>query len=68
MTSTSELVTPKTLASELGISEQTLSNWRATRRYELPFIKCGRLVRYRRSDVDQFLQSRTVTVRAAGKE
>lgn len=58
---TSELITPKTLSEELGVNEQTLSNWRSTKRYALPFIKCGRLVRYRRSDVDQFLVSRTVS-------
>jgi len=42
-----------------GISPDTLSVWRCTGRYNLPFVKIGRLVRYRKSDLDKFLASRT---------
>ena len=45
----------------IGVREQTLAVWRSTGRYSLPFIKSGRLVRYRRSDLENFLTSRTVT-------
>ena len=38
----------------------TLDVWRATHRYGLPFIKVGRYVRYRTSDLDDFLDRRTV--------
>jgi hypothetical protein len=55
-----DLIAPKDLAKELDVSVQTLSNWRSLRRYNLPFIKCGGAVRYRRADVDRFLASRTV--------
>ncbi len=50
-------------AEILGISKSALEAWRTTGRYKLPFIKVGRNVRYRRSDVLQWLDSRT---RASG--
>jgi excisionase family DNA binding protein len=48
-------------AEMLGVRPQTLSVWRLTGRYSLPFCKVGRAVRYRRSDLDAFIASRTVT-------
>ncbi len=47
-------------AAMLGIKPGSLPVWRSTRRYPLPWIKVGRLVRYRRDDVLAFLESRTV--------
>jgi len=47
-------------AALLGIKASTLPVWRCTRRYDLPWIKVGRLVRYRRADVLAFLESRTI--------
>jgi excisionase family DNA binding protein len=47
-------------ASEfLGVKPTTLQIWRCTKRYPLPYVKVGRLVRYRQSDLDAFLTSRT---------
>jgi len=46
-------------AALLGLSPGTLSVWRSTGRYKLPFIKVGRKVRYRRTDLDAWLASRT---------
>ncbi len=43
----------------LDLKDGTLSVWRSTGRYKLPFIKIGRKVRYRRSDLDAWLASRT---------
>ncbi len=43
----------------LGISPNTLQVWRCTKRYPLPYVKVGRLVRYRQSELDAFLVSRT---------
>jgi hypothetical protein len=40
---------PHVVADALGVSTQTLANWRCTRRTTLPYIKIGRSVRYRRS-------------------
>lgn len=46
-------------AEYLGISTGTLDVWRSTGRYAIPFIKVGRLVKYRQSALDAFLESRT---------
>ncbi|WP_041388845.1 helix-turn-helix domain-containing protein [Polaromonas sp. JS666] len=46
-------------AEFLGVKPTTLQIWRCTKRYPLPYIKVGRLVRYRQSDLEAFLTSRT---------
>ncbi len=57
-------------AAILGVKPQTLRIWRSTGRYPVPFIRVGRLVKYRRADLEKWLGSRTVTstgeARAAG--
>jgi excisionase family DNA binding protein len=55
-----DTLTPKEAAEYLGVQVATLSIWRCTKRYPLPYIKVGRLVRYKRSDLDLFLAARTV--------
>lgn len=57
--STDPLFTPKETAEYLGVSHDTLSVWRCVGRYNIPFIKVGRLVKYRKSSLDAFLDSRT---------
>jgi excisionase family DNA binding protein len=47
-------------ASLLGVMPATLSVWRCTRRYALPYVKVGRLIRYREQDLLAFLESRLV--------
>jgi excisionase family DNA binding protein len=54
----SRLLTPKETAEILGVSPQTLSIWRCTKRYGLGYVKMGRLVRYREDDVQAFIESR----------
>jgi predicted DNA-binding transcriptional regulator AlpA len=46
-------------AQFLGVKPTTLQIWRCTKRYPLPFIKIGRLVRYRQSSLETFLVQRT---------
>ena len=58
-----DLIDCQETAEILGISKSALEVWRTTGRYKLPFIKVGRNVRYRRSDVLEWLDSRT---RASG--
>lgn len=53
-----ELLTPLETSQVLSISVATLSVWRCTGRYQLHFVKCGRLIRYRAADVCEFLKSR----------
>jgi excisionase family DNA binding protein len=59
--SNTRLLTPQEVAEFLGVRVNTLNYWRCTGRYELPYTKIGRLVRYRPADVDAFIESRTVT-------
>ena len=56
---TQNLLNPEQVAEILGISVSTLSVWRCTKRYNLKYVKCGRLIRYRATDVEKFIESRT---------
>lgn len=47
-------------AAYLDLKEGTLAIWRCTKRYSLTFIRVGRRIQYRKSDLDAFLASRTV--------
>jgi hypothetical protein len=47
-------------AEAIGVTPSTLAIWRSSKRYSLPYIKCGRLVRYREEDIADFLESRRV--------
>lgn len=53
------LVDEREAAEILGLSPGTLTVWRSTGRYGLPFVKVGRNVRYRKSDLDAWLENRT---------
>lgn len=55
-----DLMTPQAAAAYLGVEVATLAMWRCTKRYRLPYIKVGRLVHYRKSHLDAFLNARTV--------
>lgn len=54
-----KLLTRKEAAQFLGVSEGTLAVWKVTKRYPLPIIKVGRLVKYRQSDLIKFLDEMT---------
>ena len=54
-----EYLDEKRLCALLGISSVTATKWRAKAKGP-PFIKIGRLVRYRRSAVDAWLRANTV--------
>ncbi len=53
------LFTPTQTAEYIGVTERTLAVWRCTGRYCIPFVKVGRLVKYRKSALDNFLDHRT---------
>lgn len=53
-----ELLTNDQAAALVGLKPQTLQNWRMTGKYNLPYIRVGRLIRYRRADVMNWLASR----------
>ena len=56
----SPLLDEKQAAEILTVTPGTLSVWRCTRRYPIPYVKVGRAVRYRLADLEAFMQSRTV--------
>jgi len=57
-----EFLDDRTLADLLSISEKTPAQWRFTGKFteELPFYKFGRCVRYRREDVETFIEKSRV--------
>ena len=54
------LLTREQAAKYLGVAAQTLAIWAMTGRYNLPVIKVGRLCKYRGTDLDRWLLSRTI--------
>jgi excisionase family DNA binding protein len=55
-----KLLDPIAAANLLGVSRTTLAGWRCTKRYSLPYVKFGRVVRYHEADLLAFLQQHTV--------
>lgn len=54
------LLTPDEAAAMLAVAPGTLMVWRSTGRFNLPYLKIGGAVRYRRDAVEQFMAARTV--------
>ena len=52
----SDLLTREQAAAYLGVAVQTLAIWKSTKRYDLPFVKIGRLCKYKRSELDAFIR------------
>ena len=50
------LISTEEAAEILGLEPATLVNWRCTRRYPLPFVRIGRSIRYRLSDLELFIE------------
>ncbi len=61
---TRKLLTRTEAAEYLGVKPQTLSAWQSRGRYGLRMVKVGRIVRYRLTDLDAWLEARTVSGRA----
>lgn len=55
------LLSPEEAAAILTVTAGTLSVWRSTSRYRLPYIKIGARVMYRSCDLHKFLEGRLVT-------
>jgi excisionase family DNA binding protein len=53
-----DLIDEPALATRLGVSRSTLQSWRYAGRGPR-FIKLGRMIRYRNSDVDAYLRAHT---------
>ena len=61
------LLTTAEAAALIGIRRETLAIWRCTKRYNLPFVRAGRLVKYRKSELIAFLESRSSEVMDTNK-
>jgi excisionase family DNA binding protein len=46
------------VADYLGVVRGTLGVWRCTKRYDLPYVKIGRLVKYKLEDLNKFIEDR----------
>lgn len=60
----SGLMTPRDAAVYIGVKINTLAVWRMTNRYGLPFVKLGKVIRYRKSDLDEWIDENVSTNRA----
>jgi excisionase family DNA binding protein len=61
LTVAAKLITPAEAAEFLNVKVQTLSVWRSSKRYGLPYLKVGNAIRYRLADLEKWLESRTVS-------
>jgi len=62
--SSTELLTPDELSSELGVAKRTLDQWRCYGRGPA-FVRVGKRIRYRRQDLDAWLAEQVVTPAAS---
>lgn len=58
-----DLVNKKQAAEYLGIAVRTLDDWRAAK--AIPYIAHGGYIRFRRRDLDDFLDAHTIQPRSA---
>lgn len=63
----SEPLNREDAAAYLDVKPQTLACWASTKRYGLRYTKRGRCVRYRKADLDRFIESRTVGAAAVSE-
>lgn len=54
-----KLLTPEEVSEILHIQKSTLAVWRSTGRYSLKYVRAGRLIMYKYTDVLHFIDSRT---------
>lgn len=54
-----KLLTDQQVAEEYGLNVNTLRDWRWRNRV-LPYVKFGNAVRYRRADIEAYLDEHTV--------
>lgn len=62
------LLTDEEAAYVLDVEPDSLPVFRSTGRHQIPFIKIGRNVRYRRADLEAWLQSHTHATGVTSKE
>lgn len=55
------LLTRQEAATYLGCKPNTLALWKCTKRYSLPYVKIGKNIRYKLSDLREFIDKNTHT-------
>jgi len=55
-----QLLNTTQAAEVLQVTPGTLMVWRCTKRYPLKFVRVGRNIRYRSTDLEAFLKARTM--------
>ena len=55
------LLTPKQAGELLGFSPSTLAQWRCYKTVDVPYVKMGSVVRYKKSDITKFIEDSTVS-------
>jgi transposase len=53
---TPQLLSPDDVAEILDVSTSTLAKWRQTGNPHLPFLRINGRIRYRETDIEQFLE------------
>ncbi len=53
------LIDDKEASKILHTTPETLAVWRCTNRYDLPYVKLGRKVRYKLKDIHDFIDRQT---------
>lgn len=56
-----EIMNASEVAKYLGLEEKTIRNWTSSKK--IPVIKLGGTVRYRKTDIDKFLEQNTVAAK-----
>lgn len=57
---TDQLLNRSEAAKMLGIKPETLAHWACVGRYNLPYVKIGRLAKYRSSDIQNFINNNSI--------
>jgi excisionase family DNA binding protein len=55
-----DLLTAKETSKMLGVKIQTLACWRMKKEF-LPFCRIGRLIRYRKEDIERWIEKRVIS-------
>lgn len=59
ITTESKLMTQGQAANYLNTSVGVLNTWRSTGKQKIPFVRWGRCIRYKREDLDRWIESQS---------
>lgn len=63
---TEKLLNTNEAARLLGLKSHTLSVWRTTGRYDLPYVRLGHAIRYREEDLNAWVRRNLVPPETKG--